>query len=83
MKLNVPFSAGIKDFMCELCGKTFSERNTMETHKLIHTGMWGAPGDRLASHCGLCWGRLGVRGMESLAVRLHVDFFRISGTIVP
>lgn len=24
--------------MCELCGKTFSERNTMETHKLIHTG---------------------------------------------
>ena len=30
--------AGIKDFMCELCGKTFSERNTMETHKLIHTG---------------------------------------------
>ncbi|NXQ40705.1 PRD15 protein, partial [Catharus fuscescens] len=23
--------------MCELCGKTFSERNTMETHKLIHT----------------------------------------------
>ena len=55
----------------------------METHKLIHTGMWGAPGDRPASHCGLCWGRLGVRGMESLAVRLHVDFFRISGTIVP
>lgn len=32
------FHAGIKDFMCELCGKTFSERNTMETHKLIHTG---------------------------------------------
>lgn len=27
--------------MCELCGKTFSERNTMETHKLIHTGEWG------------------------------------------
>lgn len=49
MKLNVPFPAGIKDFMCELCGKTFSERNTMETHKLIHTGMWGAPGDRPAS----------------------------------
>uniref|UniRef100_A0A8C5LU04 PR/SET domain 15 n=1 Tax=Leptobrachium leishanense TaxID=445787 RepID=A0A8C5LU04_9ANUR len=23
--------------MCELCGKTFSEKNTMETHKLIHT----------------------------------------------
>lgn len=32
---------GIKDFMCELCGKTFSERNTMETHKLIHTGGCG------------------------------------------
>uniref|UniRef100_A0A8C9RQV9 PR/SET domain 15 n=1 Tax=Scleropages formosus TaxID=113540 RepID=A0A8C9RQV9_SCLFO len=31
------FIPGIKDFMCELCGKTFSERNTMETHKLIHT----------------------------------------------
>lgn len=31
-------SAGIKDFMCELCGKTFSERTTLETHKLIHTG---------------------------------------------
>lgn len=30
--------AGIKDFMCELCGKTFSERTTLETHKLIHTG---------------------------------------------
>lgn len=29
---------GIKDFMCELCGKTFSERTTLETHKLIHTG---------------------------------------------
>ncbi|XP_010792038.1 PR domain zinc finger protein 15 [Notothenia coriiceps] len=28
---------GIKDFMCELCGKTFSERTTLETHKLIHT----------------------------------------------
>ena len=27
--------------MCELCGKTFSERNTMETHKLIHTGKRG------------------------------------------
>lgn len=24
--------------MCELCGKTFSERTTLETHKLIHTG---------------------------------------------
>lgn len=23
--------------MCELCGKTFSERTTLETHKLIHT----------------------------------------------
>lgn len=33
--------AGIKDFMCELCGKTFSERSTMETHKLIHTGEAG------------------------------------------
>ena len=43
--LNVPFPAGIKDFMCELCGKTFSERNTMETHKLIHTGELGVPGD--------------------------------------
>lgn len=31
-------SAGVKDFMCELCGKTFSERTTLETHKLIHTG---------------------------------------------
>lgn len=43
----MPFSAGIKDFMCELCGKTFSERNTMETHKLIHTGKrgtWGPAG---------------------------------------
>ena len=44
MKLNVPFPAGIKDFMCELCGKTFSERNTMETHKLIHTGKRGRLG---------------------------------------
>nr|AAH46433.1 Prdm15 protein [Mus musculus] len=34
---NMISPAGIKDFMCELCGKTFSERNTMETHKLIHT----------------------------------------------
>lgn len=39
--------------MCELCGKTFSERNTMETHKLIHTGergaaRRGAPGARAA-----------------------------------
>uniref|UniRef100_A0A8C0XQ09 C2H2-type domain-containing protein n=1 Tax=Castor canadensis TaxID=51338 RepID=A0A8C0XQ09_CASCN len=33
----ISFSARIKDFMCELCGKTFSERNTMDTHKLIHT----------------------------------------------
>lgn len=33
-----PWPAGIKDFMCELCGKTFSERTTLETHKLIHTG---------------------------------------------
>lgn len=39
--LNMTFHTGIKDFMCELCGKTFSERNTMETHKLIHTGNWG------------------------------------------
>lgn len=30
--------------MCELCGKTFSERTTLETHKLIHTGK------TLASH---------------------------------
>lgn len=37
----MPSPAGIKDFMCELCGKTFSERNTMETHKLIHTGKRG------------------------------------------
>lgn len=42
--MSVPSPAGIKDFMCELCGKTFSERNTMETHKLIHTGerVWPA-----------------------------------------
>ena len=60
MKLNVPFPAGIKDFMCELCGKTFSERNTMETHKLIHTGMWGSPGDRLASRP--LWSLLGPSG---------------------
>lgn len=82
--LNVPFPAGIKDFMCELCGKTFSERNTMETHKLIHTGELGVPGDRPAGCRGLCWGHLHlVQGVESLAVRLYVDFFRISGTIVP
>lgn len=37
--------AGIKDFMCELCGKTFSERTTLETHKLIHTG--------ISCHCGV------------------------------
>lgn len=36
--------AGIKDFMCELCGKTFSERTTLETHKLIHTGKCLMPG---------------------------------------
>lgn len=35
---------GIKDFMCELCGKTFSERTTLETHKLIHTGKTPTPG---------------------------------------
>lgn len=81
--LNVPFPAGIKDFMCELCGKTFSERNTMETHKLIHTGELGVPGDHPAGCHGFCWGRLGVQGVESLAVRLYVDFFRISDTFVP
>lgn len=36
--------SGIKDFMCELCGKTFSERTTLETHKLIHTGKILTPG---------------------------------------
>lgn len=30
--------------MCELCGKTFSERTTLETHKLIHTGKTVTPG---------------------------------------
>ncbi|MEQ2193447.1 hypothetical protein XENOCAPTIV_028333, partial [Xenoophorus captivus] len=35
--LHTTLLAGIKDFMCELCGKTFSERTTLETHKLIHT----------------------------------------------
>lgn len=41
---NVASPAGIKDFMCELCGKTFSERTTLETHKLIHTGETLTPG---------------------------------------
>lgn len=27
---------GIKDFMCELCGKIFSERNMMEIYKFIY-----------------------------------------------
>lgn len=42
--------------MCELCGKTFSERNTMETHKLIHTGKQGAAwggGGCVTLHCRL------------------------------
>lgn len=50
--VSAPSSAGIKDFMCELCGKTFSERNTMETHKLIHTGKRG--GGLHAAGAGVC-----------------------------
>lgn len=48
-------SSGIKDFMCELCGKTFSERTTLETHKLIHTGKThtGPPSDR--QKCRMCF----------------------------
>lgn len=55
--------------MCELCGKTFSERNTMETHKLIHTGKRGGGGvgrrrgwDWQAGRREPQWG--GVRGGE-------------------
>lgn len=63
--------AGIKDFMCELCGKTFSERTTLETHKLIHTGKGHGEHGML--------GPLALRGSDKpkmRACRLVLSFLR-------
>ena len=64
--------------MCELCGKTFSERNTMETHKLIHTGEQVRP-EGVSGHAPQS-----RHAWRDSCVTLYVlDCFGVSGVILP
>jgi uncharacterized Zn-finger protein len=52
-----------KAFLCDFCGKVFSENGNLQTHMIIHTGV-------TPYKCDIC----GKRFSENGSLQSHCDF---------